>query len=243
VSGRDPPPLPTAAAFLRGLEAALRSVFILVTVGTFLGIGALAHDLGFSLGWAIACTILVWAGPAQVILMTALGGGAALAEIAIAVTLSAVRLLPLVVSLIPILRAPATRNRDLVLPAHFIAVTIWAESLRLLPALARENRVAFLNSMGSGFMAVGTVSTIAGFYLAASLPLVLTAALLMLTPLAFLMSIAGNARLLADRLALALGLAIGPTLAAYQVQLDLLWGGVIGGTLAYAAHRAREALR
>jgi predicted branched-subunit amino acid permease len=243
VSGRDPPPLPTAAAFLRGLEAALRSVFILVTVGTFLGIGALAHDLGFSLGWAIACTILVWAGPAQVILMTALGGGAALAEIAIAVTLSAVRLLPLVVSLIPILRAPATRNRDLVLPAHFIAVTIWAESLRLLPALARENRVAFLNSMGSGFMAVGTVSTIAGFYLAASLPLVLTAALLMLTPLAFLMSIAGNARLLADRLALALGLAIGPTLAAYQVQLDLLWGGVIGGTLAYAAHRAREVLR
>jgi hypothetical protein len=57
------------------------------------------------------------------------------------------------------------------------------------------------------------------------------------------MSIAGNARLLADRLALGLGLAIGPTLAAYQVQLDLMWGGVIGGTLAYAAHRLREALR
>jgi predicted branched-subunit amino acid permease len=237
------PPLPTATAFLRGLKAAIGSVFILVTIGTFLGIGALAHDLGFSLGWAIVCTILVWAGPAQVILMTALGGGAALVETAIAVALSAVRLLPLVVSVIPIVRGPATRNRDLVLPAHFIAVTIWAESLRLLPALPRENRVAFLNGMGSAFVAVGTLSTVAGFYLAASLPLVLTAALLMLTPLAFLMSIAGNARLLGDRLALALGLAIGPTLAAYQVQLDLMWGGVIGGTLAYAAHRLREALR
>ena len=224
---------------MRGLKAAVRSVFILVNVGTFLGIGALAHDLGFSLTWAVVSTILVWAGPAQVILMTALGGGAALVEIAIAVTLSAVRLLPLVVSLIPILRGPATRNRDLILPAHFIAVTIWAESLRLLPAMPREHRVAFINGLGSTFMAAGTMSTAAGYYLAASLPLVLTAALLMLTPLAFLMSIAGNARLLADRLALALGLVIGPTLAAYQVQLDLLWGGVLGGTLAYAAHRLR----
>ena len=46
------PPLPTATAFLRGLKAAIGSVFILVTIGTFLGIGALAHDLGFSLAWA-----------------------------------------------------------------------------------------------------------------------------------------------------------------------------------------------
>ena len=236
-------PLSAAATFRRGLEAALRSVFILVTVGTFLGIGALAHDLGFSLTWAVVCTILVWAGPAQVILLTALGGGAALVEIAIAVALSAVRLMPMVVSLIPIMRGPATRNRDLVLPAHFVAVTIWGESLRLLPALPRENRVAFLNGMGSGFMAVGAVFTIVGFYLAASLPMVLTAALLMLTPLAFLMSTAGNARLLADRLALLLGLMIGPVLAAYRVELDLLWAGMIGGTLAYAVHRLREAAR
>jgi predicted branched-subunit amino acid permease len=243
MSATDPRPLSAAAAFRRGLEAAFRSVFILVTVGTFLGIGALAHDLGFSLAWAVVCTILVWAGPAQVILMTALGGGAALVEIAIAVALSAVRLLPMVVSLIPILRGPATRNRDLVLPAHFIAVTIWAESLRLLPMLPRENRVAFLNGMGSGFMAVGTAFTIIGFYLAASLPIVLAAALLMLTPLAFLMSIAGNARLLADRLALLLGLMIGPVFAAHQIELDLLWAGIIGGTLGYAVQRLREATR
>lgn len=231
------------AAFLRGMGAAVRSVFILVTIGTFLGMGALAHDLGFSLVWTLVCTALVWAGPAQVILMTGLAGGSALVEVAIAVALSAVRLLPLVVSLIPVLRGPATRNLDLVLPAHFIAVTIWAESLRLLPGIARENRVVFLNGLGFGFTAVGTLATALGFYLAASLPLVMTAALLMLTPLAFLMSIAGNARLLADRLALGLGLVLGPTLAAYQVQLDLLWGGVIGGTLAYAAHRLRKALQ
>ena len=144
------------------------------------------------------------------------------------------------VSLIPILRALQTRTRHLILPAHFIAVTIWAESLRLLPGVARESRIAFINGIGSGFLVVATIATVAGFLLAARMPPVFTAALLMLTPLAFLMSIAGNARLLSDRLALALGLVFSPVLAIYEVRLDLLWGGIVGGTLAYAAHRLRE---
>lgn len=242
-SAPAPAPLSQLTAFLAGMKAAFTSVFVVVNFGTFLSIGALAHDLGFSLGWVVVSTILVWAGPAQVILMTTLAGGAPLVEVAIAVTLSAVRLLPLVVSLIPILRGPLTRTRHLILPAHFIAVTIWAEGLRLLPGVARENRVAYLNGIGSGFLVVATVATIIGFLLAAQMPPVVGAVLLMLTPLAFLMSIAGNAKLLADRLALGLGLVISPLLAAYQVQLDLLWGGIVGGTLAYAAHRLREATR
>jgi len=32
-------------------------------------------------------------------------------------------------------------------------------------------------------------------------------------------------------------------LAYWQVQLDLLWTGVIGGTVAYAFHRVREAMQ
>jgi hypothetical protein len=36
---------------------------------------------------------------------------------------------------------------------------------------------------------------------------------------------------------------IGPVLAFSQVELDLLWTGIIGGTLAYAGHRLREAMR
>ena len=51
-------------------------MFCLVLIGTYVGIGALAHDYGFSLGWALLSTLLVWAGPAQVILVSALGSGA-----------------------------------------------------------------------------------------------------------------------------------------------------------------------
>src|SRR3954465_8695012 len=105
-----PPPIngPSAAPsspspFLSGLLASFRSVFALVLIGTYVGIGALAHDYGFSLIWVIVSTVLIWAGPAQVIMVSALGTGAALVEVALAVFLSAVRFLPMVVSLLPLL--------------------------------------------------------------------------------------------------------------------------------------------
>ena len=48
----------------------------LVLFATYLGIEALAHDTHFSLGWVLASTALVWAGPAQIILISTLGSGA-----------------------------------------------------------------------------------------------------------------------------------------------------------------------
>ena len=126
-------PTSTARAFAAGIAAGLRSVFILVTMGTFLGVGALAQGAGFSLAWAVLSTIVLWAGPAQVIMISTLAGGAPVVEAALAVSLSAVRLLPMVVSLVPLMRMPQTKRRELILPAHFIAVTLWVEGLRLLP--------------------------------------------------------------------------------------------------------------
>ena len=96
----------TAAAFFGGVKSALTSVFFLVLAGTYIGIGALAHDYGFSSWWLALSTMLVWAAPAQVILISALGTGAPPLEAAIAVTLSAIRLFPMVVALLPLLRGP-----------------------------------------------------------------------------------------------------------------------------------------
>ena len=45
-----------------------------------------------------------------------------------------------------------------------------------------------------------------------------------------------------DKVALVLGLVIGTLLSLGHVQLDLLWAGVGGGTLAYGFHRIREAV-
>ena len=223
----------TSAAFFGGVKSALTSVFFLVLAGTYIGIGALTHDYGFSSWWLALSSILVWAAPAQVILISALGTGAAPIEAAIAVTLSAIRLFPMVVALLPLLRGPSTRLRDLLLPTHFTSVSMWVESLRLLPGLPRERRIAFCNGLSVGYMGTAVAFGFVGYYLAAGLPPLFAGALLFLTPMSFLISTARNSRQMVDRLALALGLALGPLLAYWHVGLDLMWTGVIGGSLAY----------
>jgi predicted branched-subunit amino acid permease len=239
----EPQPARTLAAFRAGFNATWTSAFAYVLLGNYVGIGAISHDFGFSIAWTLVATVLIWAGPAQVILVSTLGAGAPLFEAAVAVGLSGVRLLPIVVSMLPLLKRPGLRSWKLVLPAHFTAVSIWVEALRLLPAVPREGRISFINGLGTGYSVCAAAATLAGYYLAAGMPTLISAALLFLTPLAFLMSALRNARLLVDRLALGMGLVIGPLLAWWQVGLDLLWSGIVGGTVAYAIHRLREALR
>ena len=232
-----------AAAFFGGVKSAWTSVFFLVLAGTYIGIGALTHDYGFSSWWLALSSLLVWAAPGQVILISSLGTGAAPLEAAIAVTLSAIRLFPMVVALLPLLRGPETRTRDLLLPTHFTSVSMWVESLRLLPGLPRERRIAFCNGLSVGYMGTAVTFGFVGYYLAAGLPPLFAGALLFLTPMSFLISTARNARVMVDRLALALGLALGPLLAYWHVGLDLMWTGLIGGSLAYGVHRLREAAK
>jgi predicted branched-subunit amino acid permease len=237
----DPPRYSQVAAFLAGFRAAWLTVMAYVLIGTYIGLAALAHDFGFSLWWLAASTALVWAGPAQVILVSALGAGATPVETALAVGLSSVRLLPMVISLLPLIKRPGMRNRDLLLPAHLTAVSMWIEALRLLPALPREHRIPFANGLGLSFMLAAQIGGGIGYYLATSLPPLLSAALLFLTPMSFLISTTRNCRLLSDWLALGFGLVLGPLLAIWHVGLDLMWTGIVGGSLAYGIYRLREA--
>ena len=231
----------SSRAFAQGLRAITTTVLTLVLFATYLGIGALAHDTGFSLLWVLASTMLVWAGPAQIILISTLGSGATVIQAALAVTVSAIRLFPMVVSVLPMLRTPDTRKRDLTLPSHFIAVTLWVECFRLLPLVPRERRVAFTNGLGVGLVSVSSIATAIGFHLAANLPPLLGAAILLLTPLAFLLSTARNSRRLVDMLALALGLALYPVVTLLHSGVDILISGVVAGSLAYAVRWLRRA--
>ena len=74
------------------MSSVTATVLSLVLFVTYIGIGALAHDTHFSLAWALMSTALVWAGPAQIILISTLASGATIVQTAIAVTVSAIRL-------------------------------------------------------------------------------------------------------------------------------------------------------
>jgi predicted branched-subunit amino acid permease len=216
------------------------TVLSLVLFATYIGIGALAHEARFSLAWALASTLFVFAGPAQIILISTLGSGATSIQAAIAVTVSAIRLFPMVVSVLPMMRTPQTKRRQLVLAAHFVAITLWVECFRLLPKVPRDRRITFVHGLGTGLVAVCLTATTIGYALAANLAGPLAAAILLLTPLAFLLSTARNCRQLSDILALLLGLALFPLVARFHTGVDILISGVAAGTIAYAVHWWRE---
>ena len=161
-------------------------------------------------------------------------------QAAIAVAVSAIRLFPMVVSVLPTMRMPDTKRRHLVFAAHFIAVTLWVECHRLLPHVPRERRIAFTHGLGCGLLSVCLVATAIGYGLAANLPVLFAAAILLLTPLAFLLSTARNCRQISDVLALVLGLALYPLAATLHTGVDILISGITAGTIAYGAHWWRE---
>jgi predicted branched-subunit amino acid permease len=154
--------------------------------------------------------------------------------------MSAIRLFPMVVSVLPMLRTPQTKRRHLVFATHFIAVTLWVECYRLLPGVPRERRIAFVHGLGCALLIVCMAATTLGYQLAANLPQLFAAAILMLTPLAFLLSTARNCKQISDILALALGLALFPAVSTLHTGVDVLISGMSAGSIAYGVHWWRE---
>lgn len=228
--------------FARGWRASW-SVPGFVLFATFAGFGGLIHSAGFPLLAGLASTFLIWALPAQVILIGGLMAGTALPAIALAVTLSSIRLLPMVVSIAPFMRG---RRRHLLSEfacSHYVAMTVWVEGLRLLPHLPADGRVPFTLGLGNGLVFNSLVGTVVGYTLAGELPVPLAIGLLALTPLSFAILMVRGAADRTDWMALAAGFFLTPFFLNLQGGLDLMIAGVGGGTLAYGIGRFGRRLR
>lgn len=229
---------------LRGFVDALSFPAWVLGLSLF-AVGSLAREVGFPAGAAVLSTVIMWAGPAQVIFFGGLAAGTALPFIAAAVALSSIRLLPMTMSILPILRGPdRAPGRGLALQlliAHYVAVTVWVEGLRRLPPMPREERLAYYLGFVNTLVLVCAATTFLGYHLVGAMPTPVAAGLLFLTPVFFTLSLVAGARVLADWLALAFGFGLAP-LATKLVgrDLDLLATGLVGGTAAYAIGRLRR---
>lgn len=239
-------PLPAAPEetprvwFWRGVRAAFSSVQGIVLFAGFIGFGGLIRDIGFPLGAAILSTLIVWALPAQVLIVGGFAAGSPIAVVALAVGLSSVRFFPMVASLLPVIRGRSGFWTQLA-ASHLIAVTAWVESFRLMPAVPVNSRMPYFFGLSSVFLFGSCIGTVVGFHLAGTLPQALANGLIFLTPISFLLQLIRNSRDLTDWLALSFGLMLSPLFAQYGGQLDLLWIGLIGGGAAYAIRRFRRA--
>ena len=223
--------------FGTGLRQAAMGPMFLVAF-SLISVGGLARDGGSSMGVAVASTLIVWAGPAQIVYFGSLAAHVPLAAIALAITLSSVRFLPMSLALLPVLRGKRTSFGSLLLAAHLVAMTVWAETMRRAPAIPREARMSFYFGFAFVCISATAISTALGYILVGELPAPLAAGLLFLTPVYFVATLVRNSRRPIDYLALIFGLGLTPISSAlFGPNFDLLALGLCAGTSAWFIQR------
>lgn len=227
------------AAFRGGMRLSF-GVPVLALGASYLGFGALVRESGFSLWQGLFSSATTFALPGQVLLVELYAVGATLAVMAVAVGLSATRLLPMTLSLVPQLRHGGVPRWQLYLAAHLIAVTGWAMTMRVAPRLPPEERLAFFTGFTSLLWLSVVACTAVGYYLPGALPERVTLALLFLNPLYFLLIFLTDLRQVSRTLALAFGAVLGPPLFLLEPDWSLLFAGFIGGTAAFLLRARRR---
>ncbi|WP_331374177.1 AzlC family ABC transporter permease [Sinorhizobium chiapasense] len=224
------------AWFLTGARG-IFSMPAIILMLSFVGFCSLTAQAGIPPEQVVFMTGIVWALPAKVILVSSILSGASLATAFLAVTLSSVRLMPMVAALVPELRTPKTPTWLLLVLSHFIAITAWVFAMEHVQQVPRAHRATFFAGFGITLVAANMTLVAVVYSLVADFPPIIAGCLFFLTPVYFLTSIWSSARHRVVYLALVVGLVAGPLFYWLLPEFDILLAGVGGGTLAWFVER------
>ncbi len=222
--------------FLHGM----RGIFSLpsfILALSFVGFAALTAEAGIPVEQAMFMTGIVWALPAKVILVGTMLSGAHLATAFLAVTLSSVRMMPMLAALIPEIRTSRTPTWLLLFLAHFVAITAWVFTMERVQNVPRAGRVAFFAGFSITLTLTNVVLVGLAYGAVSEFPPLVSGCLFFLTPVYFLTSIWVSARHRVIYWALGVGLVFGAVFAIVTPEYDILLTGLVGGTLAWWAER------
>lgn len=226
----------STAAARAGLRHAL-GVPGLILGSTYIGFGSLARDSGLALWHGLLSTATGWAAPGQIVLAELYAVGASLFVITAAVALTNARLLPMTMVLMPFLRGPKVPFWAYYLAAHFIAVTGWAQALRVCPTIPEDERLPYFVGCAGSLWLITIACTGLGYYLAGSLPGFLSVGLVFLNPIYFMLVFLIDLRERARVFALLLGAFCGPLMHLVSPDWGLLFTGLLAGSAAFLLDR------
>lgn len=221
---------------IRWILAGMRQVLSVpaaILMFAFIGFAGFAKESGITLLQAFFMTATIWALPAKVVLVAAIGSGASILSAFGAVTLSSVRLMPMVSALIPELRGPRTRTATLILLSHFIAVTAWVVAMGTIDRVPRRYRTAYFGGFAVTLTTINTCIVAIVYVFSTDLPEAVLGVLFFLTPIYFLTSLWATARDRVVKIAMVAGLLLGPAFYEIAPQFDLLLAGAVGGVVAF----------
>ena len=245
----DPATRPPVTSFGSPRKAARSAVIDALGVpafvlgATYLGFGALVRQADLNVWLGLFSSATGWALPGQIALVELYSVGAGIFAIAVAVALTNARLLPMAVTLVPILRSEGTPTWKYYLFAHFIAVTGWAVALRVCPHLPRPERLPYFAAFAGTLWATTLTATAAGYFLASAVPAYVTLGLVFLNPIYFMLVFAAEVRKPPRVAALAIGAVLGPLIHLASPDWSLMLTGLIGGSLAFFGWKLWEKRR
>lgn len=208
-----------------------------ILMSAFVGFAGFAFEAGLPLPQTVFMVGAVWALPAKVLLVGSIIAGASLPAAFLAVSLSSIRMMPMVAALVPEIRTRTTPTWLLLVLSHFVAVTAWVVTMERVRDIPREGRIAFFAGFAMTLTGVNIVIVAIAYRMVSELPALVAGALFFLTPIYFLTSIWASARAVSDRAAMAFGLVLGPVFHGLAPDVDILLAGLVGGTLGLALTR------
>ena len=200
---------------------------------SFIAIGALLKNVGFTIQESIFSTFLTYALPGSLVMAESMLIGASLINIFIAVWLVNARLYPMTVSLMPLLMHESQPRWKYYLSCHFIAVSSWLIMKDNYTVIKKENRIDFWIGIGTATWFVAITSTIIGYLASEYLNKDILIGLAIINPIYFTCMMVGAMKTVQISLSVILGAILGPMFYFLSSEWSILFGGFVAGTIAY----------
>jgi len=220
--------------FLKGLFSVKGMNSPAVALGaSFVAIGALLKNLGFSIQESIFSTFLTYALPGSLVMAESMLIGTSLLNIFLAVWLVNSRLYPMTVSLMPLLIHKSQPRWKYYLSCHFIAVSSWLIMKNNYEKIEKEYRIDFWIGIGTATWLIGIFSTVIGYVSADYLNKDMMMGLAIVNPIYFMCAMIGVMKTIQLNSAIILGAILGPAFYFISPEWCILYGGIVAGTIAF----------
>ena len=220
--------------FLKGLSSVKRFNSPAIALGaSFIAIGALLKNLGFTIQESIFSTFLTYALPGSLVMAESMLIGASLINIFLAVWLVNTRLYPMTVSLMPLVMHQNQPRWKYYLSCHFVAVSSWLIMKSNYKKIDKKHRIDFWIGVGTSTWLIGIFSTAIGYFSADYLNKDMMIGLTIVNPIYFMCAMIGVMKTKSISIAIVSGAILGPCFYFLSPEWCILFGGIIAGTIAF----------
>tara|TARA_B100000003_G_scaffold42251_1_gene36193 strand:+ start:188 stop:892 length:705 start_codon:yes stop_codon:yes gene_type:complete len=220
--------------FLKGLFCIKRLDSPAIALGaSFIAIGALLKNVGFTIQESIFSSFLIYALPGSLVLAESILIGVSLLNIFLAVWLVNARLYPMTVSLMPLLISKKQPKWKYFISSFFVAVSPWLIMKQNYKTINKEYRIDFWIGIGTANWLIGIFATIIGYFLSDYLNKDMMIGLAIVNPIYFLCVMIGVMNSRSISVAICLGGILSPVFYFISPEWCILLGGITAGTIGF----------